>query len=294
MGYNMRMVMKRLRRIAIGILPWIIGCAAIGGAIVFVAYKQHRAAEEYEAAREKRCASTFPALWEAKQQEACKYERDNPGNYLPWGYVLLAWPEGITAWAIILTFLVIGWQTAQTRRAAEATEDAAKAALLNAQAVINAERARLLFEVEKERDQKMPGIAIFTIYAVNHGRTPAELARIKGPVETVCGDIYDLPIPLRTNIAKLPDKWHVMPNEKCFIARFIPASMNAEAIEYVRTDGVSINEQNRMIYGEVLYKDGISKDVRYSRYCFRFNREPFSNIGGSIEPAGPSKFNEKT
>jgi hypothetical protein len=179
-------------------------------------------------------------------------------------------------------------------RQTKATEEAAKAALSNAQAVINAERARLLFEVEKGMDQNRHGVAIFTIYAVNHGRTPAELVRIKGPVETVCGDIYDLPIPLKTHIAKLPDKWHVMPNEKCFVARFIPASMTVQALELAQTGGVSINEQERVIYGDMMYRDGISKDIRYSRYCFRFNREPFSNIGGSIEPTGPSEFNQKT
>jgi hypothetical protein len=179
-------------------------------------------------------------------------------------------------------------------RQTKATETAAKAALLNAEAVINAERARLLFEVEKGNDPKSHGIAIFTIYAVNHGRTPAELVRVKGPIETVCSDIDDLPIPMKTHPAKLPDKWHVLQNDKCFIARFVPASMTIQALELAQAAGVSINEQERVIYGEVLYRDGISSQIRFSRYCFRFNREPFSNIGGSIEPAGPSEFNQKT
>lgn len=117
MGYNMLIVMKRLRRVAIGILPWIIGGAAVGGAIVFVARQQHRAAEEYEAAREKRCASSFPL--DPEKQDACKHERDSPGNYLPWGYILVAWPEGITTWAIILTFVVVGWQAVLLRRTRE-------------------------------------------------------------------------------------------------------------------------------------------------------------------------------
>lgn len=120
------MVLKGLRRIAVGILPWVIGGAVIGGAIVFVASKQHHAAQEYEAAREKRCASSFPL--DPEKQDTCKHERDSPNNYLPWGYILLAWPEGITAWAIILTFAVIGWQADQTRKATEATLISANAA----------------------------------------------------------------------------------------------------------------------------------------------------------------------
>lgn len=204
------------------------------------------------------------------------------------------WTNLVLVIVALGTGIVIGWQAWETRKAARGAQKAADAALLNAQAVINAERARLLFEVEKGMDQNRHGVAIFTIYAVNHGRTPAELVRIKGPVETVCGDIYDLPIPLKTHIAKLPDRWHVMPNEKCFVARFIPASMTVQALELAQAGGVSINEQERVIYGDMMYRDGISKEIRYSRYCFRFNREPFSNIGGSIEPAGPSEFNQKT
>ena len=38
--------------------------------------------------------------------------------------VLLKWPEGITAWAVILTLFVIAWQSAETARAARATERA--------------------------------------------------------------------------------------------------------------------------------------------------------------------------
>ena len=204
------------------------------------------------------------------------------------------WTNLVLVIVALGTGIVIGWQAWETRKAARGAQKAADAAFLNAQAVINAERARLLFEVEKEMDRKMHGIAIFTIYAVNHGRTPAEFVRIKGPVETVCGDIYDLPIPMKTHPSKLPDKWHIMPNEKCFIARFVPASMTIQALELAQAGGVSINEQERVIYGDVMYRDGISGEIRYSRYCFRFNREPFSNIGGSIEPAGPSEFNQKT
>jgi hypothetical protein len=35
----------------------------------------------------------------------------------------VAWPEGVGAWAVILTLLVIGWQSIETRAAAKATED---------------------------------------------------------------------------------------------------------------------------------------------------------------------------
>src|SRR5271154_4837844 len=41
---------------------------------------------------------------------------------------LVTWPEGITAWAVILTLAAIAWQSVATARAAVATENAVKTA----------------------------------------------------------------------------------------------------------------------------------------------------------------------
>ena len=120
------------------------------------------------------------------------------------------WTNLVLVIVALGTGIVIGWQAWETRKSARGAQKAADAALLNAKAVINAERARLLFEVEKAHDPRHHGIAVFTINAVNHGRTPAELVRVKGPVAEICGDIYDLPIPLKPPVSKLPDKWHVL------------------------------------------------------------------------------------
>ncbi len=37
----------------------------------------------------------------------------------PWWHKLIAWPEGITAWLLMLTLGAIGWQSWETRKAAE-------------------------------------------------------------------------------------------------------------------------------------------------------------------------------
>lgn len=138
-------MLKRLRRIAIGILPWVIVGAFIGGITIFVAGKQHRATEEYEAAREKRCASSFP--FDAEKQDTCKHERDSPGDYLPWGYILLTWPEGITAWALLATLFVIAYQGYHTRRAADGALLNAEAALK--QARLTEQQMALMFRKER-------------------------------------------------------------------------------------------------------------------------------------------------
>lgn len=118
MGYKFYMLLKRLLRQVASILPWVIGCAVIVGAIVLVARQHHAATEKYEAAREERCASSFP--FDSEKQETCKHERDGPGNYLPWGYELVAWPEGITAWLLLATLGGIFWQAKSTQQSVDA------------------------------------------------------------------------------------------------------------------------------------------------------------------------------
>jgi hypothetical protein len=54
-----------------------------------------------------------------------RYATNNAENtYKPpvWGK-FVTWPEGVGAWAIILTLLAIAWQSAETREAAKATRD---------------------------------------------------------------------------------------------------------------------------------------------------------------------------
>lgn len=131
------------------------------GAIIAVAYEQHHASEKYQAQREADCIdlSVSPA-----EDDSCAKDAQNRKDYAPWWSVLVAWPEGITTWAIILTFAVIGWQADETRKAAEA-------GLLNAQALINSERPWVLVKVEPSKG--IFGFDGFDIIAVNRGRTPA-------------------------------------------------------------------------------------------------------------------------
>ena len=104
--------------------------------------------------------------------------RDNhsksPNSDPPCWHKLLLWPEGITAWAIIATLFVIGWQAWETRRSADATNNAAQAALLNTQISIRSARAWIVIKVESAGKNK------FHFKAVNVGGTPANIISIRG------------------------------------------------------------------------------------------------------------------
>lgn len=132
-------IMKKLfglsRRVIIG--------AAIGfsvAAIFFVAYQQQRASQKYKTHREEYCSSIVAT---AAQKKACTEKGKSARDYLPWGYILVSWPEGITTWAIIATGLMISWQSWETRKAAKASEEATKIAKANMDALISKERARI-------------------------------------------------------------------------------------------------------------------------------------------------------
>ena len=144
---------------------WIVGITLAVGAIVFVARKQHTARDKAETARQKDCSALAITF---EQKYYCAKDTQSRHDYLPWWYVLVAWPEGITAWAIIATGLVIAWQSTETRKSAQA-------AFLNTQALITSERPWLVAYFVRTEETTVPddGIATFQWEVKNVGRTPA-------------------------------------------------------------------------------------------------------------------------
>jgi hypothetical protein len=118
-------------------------------------------------------------------QVTSDYEEPRENKPQGW-HKLITWPEGITAWALIATLIVFCIQAnlmrvhaKEFKQLAKAAADNAKAAKLSAQAVINAERALLLFVVEKEQISGNLGRYIFHIRAVNYGKLPARRIEIQ-------------------------------------------------------------------------------------------------------------------
>jgi len=118
MGYNLRIMRKIL-----GFWRWIAAACIFVGAIALVVAKQHAAAEEYKADRERYCAAFSHS---EEQRVGCTEENASAKDYLPWWYILVSWPEGITVWAIIGTGFVIAWQSHETRRSANAALQSVK------------------------------------------------------------------------------------------------------------------------------------------------------------------------
>jgi hypothetical protein len=195
----------------------------------------------------------------------------------------------------VCTLKKVELQTEATKDAANAARDSAEGARLNAQAVINAERGRLLFEIEKRQDATFPGVGVFSVFAVNYGRVPAQILGYAPYRQDIVNFPKDLPVPPLYEPLTVPSRRFLAPNGKCLIAEATPAQgMTEDAVRLAESGGISINDQSRIIYGYVSYMDGISDEVRFSRYCYRLDKSQFRVIGGSLIPEGPPEYNEST
>jgi hypothetical protein len=98
-----------------------------------------------------------------------------------WADQPVHWWSDSNWWVVIIaaiTAAVIGWQSWETRKAAQAsrdnvgaTKDSADAALLNAKALIVSERPWLLVTISVDKDDP----DMFNVSALNRGNTPAIL-----------------------------------------------------------------------------------------------------------------------
>jgi hypothetical protein len=86
---------------------------------------------------------------------------------------------------------------------------------------------------------------------------------------------------------------YLIPGGEILVASFDPSEPGKATQRDVvsKAENVGFHDVQAIVYGQVEYLDGISHDRQTSRYCFRFQREPFSNIGGSIETCGSPEYN---
>jgi hypothetical protein len=92
------------------LLPFVV----VVGTITAMTYKEKQASIKYQGQCYENSAEVAGAV--PKQNQRSAQECQDPKDYMPWWYILITWPEGITTWAIIATGAVIAWQSWETRR----------------------------------------------------------------------------------------------------------------------------------------------------------------------------------
>ncbi|MGA3135368.1 MAG: hypothetical protein ABSC88_05165 [Terracidiphilus sp.] len=170
---------------------------AIAGTIVLVTYKYQK--PNCEAAQESpdQSKSTVTVLNAPSHPEETDNKKNQSQNCVPWWHVLIAFPDGITTWAIIATLLVIGWQSYETARAAKYGAIAAQAALESAKGFVKSERALIVVRRKPSTDPDK-----CQLIGINRGRTSAEVCEIADLIEiqdaesqVPCRALEPLPLP---------------------------------------------------------------------------------------------------
>lgn len=141
------------------------------GATIFVTIEDQRSAER---APQQTAQQPTSAVASGQGNQQSQGNTQKPSRNLPSLHRFFTWPDSMTAWAILLTLWAIAWQSNETKKAAEAAH-------MNAQAIVDAERAWMLPKItqpdyreillltDRGDDWNLPIEITFT----NHGHTPA-------------------------------------------------------------------------------------------------------------------------
>lgn len=205
-----------------------------------------------------------------------------------WGYKLIAWPEGITAWLLLFTLIGIFWQAQATAEAAKAARDSAEAARLNAEAIVRSERPWLIAVVEKDPKS----LHFYSLKIRNVGRTPARF--ISGDASYLFAE--------RADHLPLPPKYEspiVLPNQLLIAPTHGFSVPHGYDVSHLLQQPEAPNK-TVVIYGRVLYKDTINLEaVHETRWCFGYvynagDTSPGFIAQGGFILAGPSEYTDNT
>jgi hypothetical protein len=219
--------------------------------------------------------------------------KDAQGNLPRWEMVVIyrvfGWPEGVTVWALFLTLITIAEQTSQTRKAADAAKESAKAALLNAEVLINSERAWLLATLgpfmESEDTQ--------AIVAKNCGRTPAKVIRYSRINVRIVDHESDLPrSPIYEEFDPLTDPLILLPEGFREFSTFSEKTIR-DACDPDTFLSIQRNKKQAFIYGKVIYQDMLATDkpaIRETAWCCQY----IPVVAGKFWMHGPPRYNDHT
>jgi hypothetical protein len=215
---------------------------------------------------------------------------DKSSDCMPCGHKLLAWPEGITVWAVLLTMLVIGWQSWETSISARAAND-------QISHMIASERARVQVEIEDEGGQQLHhpprGSEMLWIRPTikNVGRTIATITGIRAVIRLNKEDeqlphIPEYPLGQGVDIKNINV---VLPPN----VPFQPIKLGVTRQEY---DQVKDRKLFLYVHGWVEYAD-LSPNPRSTAFCFyyavRFDGSP-DPTNFYLELTAPPKYNKCT
>ena len=183
-------------------------------------------------------------------------------------------------------------QTGYAEAAIEAASSSAHAALLNAQAVIHAERPWILITVEPSRSMENS----FTIMATNRGRTPARIVETQERYKIAIDEKHlpDTPEFRNEKHATPFAPIILLPGEFTAIKPFSRDDVKALCDSEERFKRIETWEEKVFIYGKVVYRDLISATdgpPHETNWCCWYIH---GRQNSGLVIAGPSEYNSHT
>ena len=210
-------------------------------------------------------------------------------------------------WAALLVLVVLGYigimlaistlkkierNTKSGEEAAAAAYDAARAALVHAQAMIKNERPWILVAIEPS-----PGVANgFTITASNRGRTPARIVAMPHKIQFSDDESHLPEVPQYQDGAAAPPFVPIvlLPGEFAQIATFCRDDVKDLCETDEQFTRVENWEEKIFLYGRVTYRDLVSpqdEQIHQSAWCFWYIH---GHQNSGMVPAGSSNYNMHT
>jgi hypothetical protein len=180
------------------------------------------------------------------------------------------------------------------RDAAKAAQDGAEAALLNAKAIINAERPWLVVGFKEINDTTTGASSIYAFTFINQGKTPAIVKKISIG-HNVVTKTSDLPIPMRDEDLTprdLPDLTLIVSKDSFITWPEVDPERLLE--EHVETNQGGLSGKFLMIYGMIEYHDvfeswGPGRKPHRTRWSYGYDIRT-----GNLVSVGPDEYNSHT
>jgi hypothetical protein len=226
------------------------------------------------------------------QGNHAQQEAKNLTQSTPFWFRFFTWPDGVTAWAILLTLFAIAEQTKQTRKAAEAALVSANAANTQIQMMFEKERARLTITFPDESESMM----VWPDKKEQMGSFRINLKNVGGTAAFNITASYDA-------FASEPDS---IPHSEELFYLVVPADVEANSWEQtgpLNVDGRFSGDSAPQIFcvyarGVITYSDIFRKQPNITKFLIRrtFNRtRPGEAVSDEFwESVGDSGENEST
>jgi hypothetical protein len=213
----------------------------------------------------------------ATRNDASQYgQHAESSKHSPVWRMLLAWPQGVTTLAVLLTLFFIAWQAILMRQTVTASEETSKRELRAYLTVVIGQAV-----YQERRDEAAGGDLMFECQPIliNTGRTPALKIRFKAR-----SAIMPVPLPGGTSLAENTDEGAgdsmLGPQQNAIMRAVVDGFRPENEVENIKR---GVGDRGLYVWGRVTYED-VFGERHFTRFCQHIYWDLKNNIRGHYIP----------